>query len=64
MLFSSSGIRAPVDVLTGMESRLQDGDTVVLQHVEEGRLAGIVKTEEKQLGVLVQESKVGEDIVD
>jgi hypothetical protein len=47
-----------------MESGLQDGDTVVLQHVEESCLAGIVEPKEQQLSVLVEKSKVGQDIVD
>lgn len=35
-----------------------------LEHVQQGCLAGIVKTEEQELRVLVQETKRGEDIVD
>lgn len=34
---------------TRMESGLQDRNTVVFQHVEEGRFACIVKAEEQQL---------------
>jgi hypothetical protein len=47
-----------------MESGLQDGDTVVLQHVEESGFAGVVEPKEQQLSVLVKKSKVGQDIVD
>jgi hypothetical protein len=35
-----------------------------LEHVKKGRLAGVVKTQEQQLGVLVQQAEAGEDIVD
>lgn len=35
-----------------------------LEHVQKRRLAGIVETEEQQLGVLVQQAEGGEDIVD
>jgi hypothetical protein len=35
-----------------------------LQHVQQGRLACIVETEEQKLGVLVQETKRGQNIVD
>lgn len=35
-----------------------------LQHVQERRLAGVIKAEEQQLGVLVQQPEGGEDIVD
>ena len=37
-----------------------DAHAVVLQHVEEGRLAGIVEAEEQELGALVVEAKVRE----
>mmetsp|Transcript_15433 Transcript_15433/g.33774 ORF Transcript_15433/g.33774 Transcript_15433/m.33774 type:complete len:209 (+) Transcript_15433:277-903(+) len=37
-------------------------DTVVLEHMEERRLPGIVETQEEQLGVLVAEAKVAEDV--
>lgn len=43
--------------------RLQDGDTVVLQHVQQRRLAGIVQTEEQELGVLIEKTQRGQDIV-
>lgn len=35
-----------------------------LQHVEESRLSGIIKSEEEEFGVLVQESQAGKDIPD
>lgn len=35
-----------------------------LQHVQQSRLAGIVETEEKELGVLVEQTKAREDVVD
>lgn len=35
-----------------------------LQHVQEGSLSGIIETEEEKLGVLVEEAKRGEDVVD
>lgn len=44
--------------------RLQDGDTVVLQHVQQCGLAGIVQTEEEKLGVLIEETQRGQDIVE
>ena len=43
-------------IRTGMKSRLQSGQTVVLQHVEQSRLSGIVETEEENLGVLVEQT--------
>jgi len=41
-----------------MQRRLEDRDTVVLQHVEECRLAGIVEPEEEQLGMLVEQTEL------
>jgi hypothetical protein len=35
-----------------------------LEHVKKGRLASVIKTQEQQLGVLVQQAEAGEDIVD
>lgn len=35
-----------------------------LQHVQQGRLSGIVETQEQQLGVLIEESKGGQDVPD
>lgn len=35
-----------------------------LQHVQQGRLSGVVETEEQQLCVLVEQAEGGENIVD
>jgi hypothetical protein len=35
-----------------------------LQHMQQRRLAGIVKTKEQKLGVLIEETQRGQDIVD
>lgn len=35
-----------------------------LQHVQKGRLSGIVEAEEEELGVLVEQAEGGQDIVD
>lgn len=35
-----------------------------LQHVQQGRLSGIIETEEQQLGVLVEKAEGGENVVD
>lgn len=35
-----------------------------LEHVQQGRLAGVVEAEEQQLGVLVQQAERREDVVD
>jgi hypothetical protein len=43
---------------------LQDGYTVVLEHVQESGLSGIVKAEEQQLCVLVGEAKRCQEIED
>jgi hypothetical protein len=45
-----------------MQGRLQDRNAVVLEHVEQRRLSGIVKTEEQQLGVLVEQAERREDV--
>lgn len=34
-----------------------------LQHVQQGSLAGVIQTEEKKLGVLIEEAEGGQDIV-
>ena len=47
-----------------MQRRLQDRNTVVLEHVEQRRLSGIVETEEQQLGVLVEQAERRQDVVD
>lgn len=49
--------------LTRVKRGLHDGHTVVLQHVEQSRLSGIVETEEEELGVLVKQTKRREDVV-
>lgn len=46
----------------GVKSGLEHSDTVVLQHVQQGCLSSIVKTEEEELCVLVGEAERGEDI--
>lgn len=43
---------------------MQDCYTVVLEHVQESGLSGIVKAEEQQLCVLVGEAKRGQEIED
>lgn len=43
---------------------LQDGDAVVLEHVEQRCLAGIVEAEEEEFGVLVCEAQRGQDFPD
>jgi hypothetical protein len=43
---------------------LQHGDAVVLQHVQQRRLACVVEAQEQQLGVLVREAQVGQDLPD
>lgn len=45
-----------------MKSRLEDGHSVVLQHMEEGCLSGIVKTKEEELCVLVEETQRGKSV--
>lgn len=47
-----------------MESWLEDGDTVVLEHVQQGGLASIIETEEEEFGVFVGQAELGEDIPD
>lgn len=47
-----------------MQRRLQNRHTVILQHVEQRRLAGIVEAQEQQLGVLVEQAERREDVVD
>lgn len=39
-----------------MESWLEDGDAVVLEHVEESRLSGVIETKEEELRMLVGET--------
>jgi len=40
-----------------VQRRLQDSYTIILEHVQQGRLAGIVEAEEEQLGVLVEQAQ-------
>ena len=47
-----------------MQRRLQDRHAVVLEHVEQRRLAGIVEAQEQQLGVLVEQAERRQDVVD
>lgn len=35
-----------------------------LQHMQQGRLSGIIKTEEEKLGVLVEKTQRGQNVVD
>jgi len=45
-----------------MQRGLKDGNSVILQHVEQRRLPCVVQTQEQQLRVLVHEAQRGEDI--
>lgn len=47
-----------------VKSRLQDSNSVVLQHVKQRGLSGIVETQEEQLGVLVEQAQGGQHIVE
>ncbi len=47
-----------------MECRLEDRDAVVLEHVEQRRLAGIVEAQEQQLGVLVEQAERRQEVGD
>lgn len=47
-----------------MQGGLQDGDAVVLEHVQQRCLSCIVETEEEELGVLVCEAERGQDFPD
>lgn len=48
----------------GERTGLEDRYTVVLQHVQERCLSGIVKTEEEQLRVLVGKAEGGKKVED
>lgn len=48
----------------GERTGLEDGYTVVLQHVQQRCLSGIVKTEEEELCVLVGKAERGEEVED
>lgn len=62
---SGESHRADGQLLRGwVKRRLQSGQSIVLEHVEQGCLAGVVKAEEEQLGVLVPQAKRGEDVLD
>ena len=43
---------------------LEHGHTVVLEHVEEGGLSGVVEAQEEKLGVFVEEPERGQNIPD
>ena len=45
-----------------MQGGLQCGQSVVLEHVQERRLACVVEAEEEDLGVLVDQPEAGEDV--
>lgn len=47
-----------------VQRRLEDGDTVVLEHVQQRRLARVVEAEEEQFGMLVREPELGENVPD
>jgi len=54
---------ADAQLLRGrVEGRVQDGDSVVLEHVKKRGLSGIVETKEQQFSVLVHQAKVGENV--
>lgn len=68
LLVPSEVVRRELDVADReffrgrVQGRLEGREAVVLEHVEEGRLAGIVEAEEEDLCVLVDEAKAGEDV--
>lgn len=45
-----------------MQRRLQNRDTVILEHVQQGRLAGVVKAQEQELAVLVRQAERGQKV--
>jgi hypothetical protein len=47
-----------------VEGRLKDGNSVILQHVQQCGLAGIVETKEKKLGMLVEQTQGGQNVVE
>ena len=47
-----------------VKGRLQDGDAVVLEHVQQRRLSSVVEAEKEQLSVLVKEPKRGQHVVE
>jgi len=46
----------------GMEGRLESGQTVILQHVQQRRLSSVVEPKEQDFSVLVQETERCKDI--
>lgn len=44
------------ETLTRMERRLQSGKTVILEHVQESSLSGVIETQEENLCILVKEA--------
>lgn len=46
----------------GMESRLEDSDTIILQHVQQGCLSGVIETEEQEFGMFVEQTQGRESI--
>lgn len=68
LLVPSEVVRRELDVADReffrgrVQRRLEGREAVVLEHVEEGRLAGVVEAEEEDLCVLVDEAKAGEDV--
>lgn len=45
-----------MSTLTGVKSRLENGQAVVLQHMKQCGLSGVIKTEKEDLGVLVEQA--------
>lgn len=48
----------------GVQCRLQHGDAVVLQHVQQCCFTCIIEAEEEKFGVFVGQTEVGEDLPD
>lgn len=48
----------------GVQGRLQDGDAVVFEHVQEGGFAGVVEAEEEEFGVFVCQAQLGQHVPD
>jgi hypothetical protein len=47
-----------------MNGGLKSSESVILQHMKKGGFTGVIKTKEKQLGVLVPKTERGQNIVD
>jgi len=45
-----------------MEGRVVNREAVIFEHVEEGRLAGVVESQEQDLCALVVEPEEGKDV--